>query len=148
MKLITIKHLEKHHACTGENSGTEWFLKNFPNGGTPSECLEAAIKAARFNNANWLLSRLLTKNNKIRYAIFAGELVLDNYEKLYPGDDRLRKCYAAARAVLENNNAETRAAAWSARSAAESAESAAESAARSAAKFERQVIAIIHQVVK
>jgi hypothetical protein len=137
MKLITIKHLEKYHACTGPNSGTEWFLQHFSEGGTPSDCLEAAIKAGRFDDANWLLARILTTDNKIRYAIFAGELVLDNYEKLYPGDDRLRKCYAAAHAVLENNNVETRAAARAARAAsatysAASAARAAESAARAA----------------
>jgi hypothetical protein len=84
-----------------------------------------------------------TKKDSVALSIFSAELVLKNYEKLYPDDKRPREAIEAAKKVLENDNEENRSAAWSAaesawsaawsaRSAAWSAESAAESAAWSA----------------
>ena len=66
------------------------------------------------------------KKDSVALSIFSAELVLDNFEKLYPNDDRPRKAIEATKKVLENDTEENR-------SAAESAWSAAESAAESAA---------------
>jgi hypothetical protein len=63
------------------------------------------------------------KEESVRLSIFAAELVLPNFEKVYPFDDRPRKAIEAARAWLENPTS-----AWSAARSAESARSAAESA--------------------
>jgi hypothetical protein len=76
-----------------------------------------------------------TKKDSVALAIYSAELVLKNYEKVYPDDNRPRKAIEAAKKVLKKDTAKNRSAAWSARSAesaAESARSAAESA-RSAA---------------
>ena len=79
------------------------------------------------------------KAESVRLAIFAAELVLDNFEKSYPEDKRPREAIAAARAWMAQPSASAGSAAsaawsaaWSAESAAWSAESAARSAARSA----------------
>ena len=85
-----------------------------------------------------------TKKDSVALAIFASELCIKEFEKVYTEDDRPRKAIEAARAVLENDTAKNRSAAESAaRSAAESAawsawsaESAAESAAWSARSAE------------
>ena len=78
-----------------------------------------------------------TQKDSVALSIFAAELVIGNYEKKYPDDDRPRKAIEAAKAWLkdpsEKNRSAARSAAWSAaESAAWSAESAAESAAWSA----------------
>jgi len=74
-----------------------------------------------------------TKKDSVALSIYSAELVLTNFEKIYPDDDRPRKALEAAKKVLKNDNKKNRSAAESAGSAAESAaESAAWSAARSA----------------
>ena len=83
-----------------------------------------------------------TKEDSVRLAIFASELCIKNFEKVYPNDDRPRKAIEAAKYWLANQNgsAESSAAsaAESARSVAWSAAwSAAESAAKSAAESAR-----------
>jgi hypothetical protein len=85
------------------------------------------------------------QKDSVALSIFVAELVLKNYENLYPDDDRPRKAIEAAKAYLADPSERNMSAAWSAWSAArsaawsawsaESAESAesARSAARSAA---------------
>jgi hypothetical protein len=75
-----------------------------------------------------------TKKDSVALAIYSAELVLNNFEKEYPDDDRPRKAIEAAKRVLKRDTAKNRSAA---RSAAESAAgSAAWSAARSAGSAE------------
>jgi len=74
-----------------------------------------------------------SKEDSVNLAIFAAELVIDNFEKEYPKDDRPRKAIETAKEWLENkNDSAARSAASTAWSAAKSAESAAWSAASSA----------------
>ncbi len=75
-----------------------------------------------------------TKKDSVAQAIYAAELVLDNYEKNYPNDLRPREAIEAAKKVLKNDTVKNRSAAWSARSAALSAAESAWSAAWSAAE--------------
>ena len=87
----------------------------------------------RYEWANWLICRLLTRRQRIKYAIHAAESVLPIFEAAYPGDDRPRKAIKAARAYLAHPSPKTRSAAESAADSAWSAAlSAADSAARSA----------------
>lgn len=72
-----------------------------------------------------------TKNDSVALSIFAAEMVLENFEKVYPDDDRPRKAIEAARNYLDSPTEKNRSAA---ESPAESAESAARSAARAAAE--------------
>jgi hypothetical protein len=78
-----------------------------------------------------------TKQDSVALAIFAAELVIDNFEKEYPKDHRPRKAIEAAKKWLENptekNRKAAEAVAWStAWSTAWYAWSTARSAARSA----------------
>ena len=73
------------------------------------------------------------KKDSVALSIFSAELVIANYEKLYPNDKRPREAIEAARKVLLNDTETNRSAARSAASAARSAASAARSAAESAA---------------
>jgi hypothetical protein len=74
-----------------------------------------------------------TKNDSVAVSIFAAEMVLENFEKVYPDDDRPRKAIEAAKNYLDSPTEKNRSAAESAESAAwTAAQSAAESAAESA----------------
>lgn len=73
-----------------------------------------------------------TKKDSILFAIFAARLVLKNFEKEFPCDDRPRKAIEAAEAYAKNPTKKNREAAKAAESAAESAAWAAESVAESA----------------
>ncbi len=75
-------------------------------------------------------ARHWTKKDSVALSIFAAELSLANFEKVFPDDNRPRQAIEAARRWLKNP---TKANESAARSAARSAESAAKSAARSAA---------------
>ncbi len=65
------------------------------------------------------------KKDSIALSIFAAELVIENFEKVYPNDKRPRQAIEAAKRYLKNptekNKTAAEAAAWSARSAAEAA---------------------------
>ena len=74
------------------------------------------------------------KEDSVVLSIFAAELCIENFEKLYPDDKRPREAIEAAKAYLKDPSEKNRSAAWSAaRSAERSARSAARSAERSAA---------------
>src|ERR1035437_9428105 len=55
-----------------------------------------------------------TKKDSVAFAIYAAELVIDNYEKEYPKDKRPREAIEAAKKVLFHDTAKNRAAAESA----------------------------------
>ena len=65
-----------------------------------------------------------TKEESVRLSIFSAELVLKNFEDVYPDDDRPRKAIEAAKHYLEHPNGSSARSARSAESAAESAWSA------------------------
>ena len=130
---ITKEWLKEKNAC---KDGYEWSLKVFAAGeAVPvAKFVRALVDDDKDDWANWILERVFTKEQSVAYAIYAAELVIENYEKKYPGDDRPRKAIETARAVLKHDTEETRSAAKSASRSAWSAKSAAESAARSAAE--------------
>ena len=73
------------------------------------------------------------KRDSVALSIFAAELVLANFERLYPDDDRPRKAIEAARRYNESPTEENRSAADSAADSAAYSAYSAYSAARSAA---------------
>lgn len=73
-----------------------------------------------------------TKKDFVALAIHSAELVLENYEKIYPNDMRPRKAIEAAKKVLSEDTAKNRRAAKNAAKSAEVAERGAPSAAFSA----------------
>src|SRR3990167_1449168 len=150
----TDEHLKTLNPCA---NGYEWYAKNCRDKGidNTAQIIDLLIKDDRLEWANWTIARALSGENRIRYAIFAAEQVIDIFERKYPKDDRPRKAIEAAKAVLKNDNEKTKSAAaesaesagfaaWSATSAARSAGFAAEFAARSvgfAAEFAARSVA-------
>ena len=125
---ITEEWLSKCAACS---SGVLWF-----SGFGKSDSIgvmEGLLSESKLDWANWLIVRLLNRKDKIRYAIFAAEQVISIFEKKCPEDKRPRLAIEAAKAVIENDTKETRAAACAALTAALAAARTAAGAAAYAA---------------
>jgi len=58
-------------------------------------------KLDKYRWCNWLLSRILPKDENIKYAIYSARLVIDIFEKKYPNDNRPRKAIEVAELYLE-----------------------------------------------
>ena len=105
MKKITKTFLQKLCACNSAMRIAEqenWF-------GLPAdELINKAIAYGRFDWANWLIVRLMNRKQKVQYAIFAAELVIDIYEKKYPDNDKPKKAIEAAKAYLKNPSKKTK----------------------------------------
>lgn len=69
------------------------------------------------------------KKDSVTLAVYSAELVIDNFEKIYPEDNRPREAIEAAKAWILNPCEETESAEFAAWSAESAAASAAESAA-------------------
>ena len=108
---ITKGWLKNQMACTG---GIDWFEKEVKEA-SEFELLEKLIKTnekEKLQWANWLLSKLFNRKQKIQYAVFAAEQVIGLFEKKYPSDKRPRKAIDAAKEVLKADTAENRQAAY------------------------------------
>jgi type IV secretory pathway VirB10-like protein len=125
---ITVDQLKDLNAC---QAGIDWFIS------CKKISLKAVVASLLLDNhadyARWLLSRLLTHPQNIKWAIYSAELSLNYFEKEYPTDNRPRKAIQAAKDFLAGK-IDQLAAELAAESAARSAESAARSAAESAAR--------------
>jgi hypothetical protein len=106
---ISLDVLKKYRAC---NSGIECFkyLKTTTVHETINKCMDLSDDVVlQWTNAvldkykwcNWLLSRILPEDEKIKYAICSARLVIDIFEEKYPSDNRPRKAIEAAELYLE-----------------------------------------------
>jgi hypothetical protein len=120
MKEVTKKDLKRWNAC---QDGFDFWVKNCE--GKPNIKQIQILAEYRFNWANWILSRILDKKQRIKYAIFSAELVLNIFEKKYPEDTRPRAAIEAAKKVLLKNTKANRDAAYAAAYAAYTAADAA-----------------------
>jgi hypothetical protein len=129
---ITATWLKKWSACS---EGTEWLLAQKERDGA-KVCRKLVVES-RIDWANWTIARLLNRKQRIQYAIFAAEQVIEIFEKLYPNDKRPREAIEAAKAVLKNGTKKNKDAAAYAAYAADAADAAyaadaADTAARAA----------------
>ncbi len=106
---LTKKILQKYNAC---DAGYKWYLENGCD--TVEKTVKKLIAEERFRWANWLIANTLTRKNKVKYAVYAAELVLDIYEAKHPEDNRPRKAIEAAKAWIKNPCKETKRAAYNA----------------------------------
>ena len=124
---ITTKWLEKRNACP---DAVQWVDEQ-PNK-DEFVLIKAAMEKNRFDWANWYLSRRLNIKNKVKYAVFAAQYVLSNYEKIHPNNNQPRRAIVAAKKYIRkqsfNNKKNAREAAYGAYAAAETAANAAEAA--------------------
>ena len=102
---ITKKWLLQHKACCSKEDmdRAEKELK-----GDISLICNTLLKENRFNAANWLITRVMTKKQCIEYAIFAALRVIGIFEKEYPKDKRPRLAIEAAEKYLKNPCEKTR----------------------------------------
>jgi len=126
---VTKEDLKRLNACT--NGYEYWVKTNKPD---LVEFMQQAIIDNHPDWANWLFCKMTPKKVYLTYAIFAAEQVIDIYEKRYPDNKTPRAAIEAAKAVLENDNEETRKTAYAAAYAAYAA-----TAAYAAAKVEMLV---------
>lgn len=101
---INKEWLEEHEAC---DDGIDWFVNYYPNNNVEAVELVKHLAGHRFDWANWLISQCLTRQQRIVYAIYAAEQVIDIFEKKYPDDNRPRKAIEAAKEYIENPSKET-----------------------------------------
>ena len=111
---VTLDWLKEKNACA---DGVEWFKKQ--NESDSTKLIWKLFESNHATWAHWLVIRLMDKMQRIRYAVFAAEQVIDIFEKKYPADQRPRKAIEAAKKYLENpSNAAATAAATAAAYAA------------------------------
>lgn len=118
--IITTDWLKNRGACS---EGMEWFSMQSVTDGCA--VVKNLISAGKIEWANWLITRMLDRKCRIRYAVFAAEQVLDIFEKQYHDNKRPKIAIESARLVLKNDTPETRAAAKDAGESAEAAGAAA-----------------------
>jgi len=131
---LSLEILKSKNTC---RQGLEWYEKN------PSDTVEVCVDKLisetdtncpdRLNWASWLLTRMFTKEQNVKYAIFAAKQVIGIYEKKYPNDKRPRKAIEAAKEYLKNTSDKNKKAAYAAAAYAAYAANAAAYAAATAA---------------
>jgi hypothetical protein len=104
---ITEQKLKELNAC---QSGIDWFNKQKTT--NPKKLFNAALKEYKYGDINWVLTHLMNKKQKVTYAIFAAELVIDIFESKYPNDKTAKaylknpckktNAYAAAAAAADD----------------------------------------------
>ena len=121
---ITKKWLDKQGACA---DGVKWFVESKFEGIEGIALVKKTMKK-KMDWANWLVVRLMTHDQQIRYAIFAAEQVINIYEEKYPDDKRPREAIEAAKRYLADKTEGNRQAASTAADAAYAAAYAAHAA--------------------
>ena len=124
---ITKEWLKENNACS---KGTAWF--NDQSESDAKKVLLSLLEQDHFDWANWTVVRLMTHEQKIKYAIYSAEKVLKIYEDKYPENKAPRMAIKAAKEYLKNPSEETKSAAYAAYAAAYAAANAANAAANAA----------------
>ena len=97
--MITKKWLKTKYACA---AGIRWFEKNVHGRGIAVSALaEKLMLTPKFSWTNWLVINNLSKEQSIKYAVFAARQVLDIYEEEYPADQRPREAIEATEGYLK-----------------------------------------------
>jgi hypothetical protein len=110
---ITRKWLEERGAC---QDGKEWCLSHGEL--TLKELYPIFLKHGKYEWLSWLMVRLMTKKQKVQFAIYAAELVIGIYEKHNKENKAPRKAIDAAKAYLKRPCKKTKDAAYDAALAA------------------------------
>ena len=136
VKIITQAWLKGKGAC--EEALQEW------NNEKDHETITTLQRLIKKNPswANWLIVRVMTRPQYLRYAIYAAEEVIDIYERKYPKDKRPRKAIEAAKICLKRDSKKNHAAADAA------AYAAADAAFAAFAAFKKMQIKILNYGMK
>ena len=92
MRDITVPWLQEHDACRG---GLDWFVRQ---GDTNAEkVLLKLVAELHYDWANWVITKLLPRPQRIKYAVFAAEQALTIYEAHGNSTDAPREAIEAAK---------------------------------------------------
>lgn len=127
---ITKEWLFKKNVCL---DGLEWFINQDERDSII--VVNKLMDNKKYDWANWLIARLMTRRQRIQYAIYSAEQVIDIFEKKFPKDKRPRQAIDAAKTVLKHDNKRNRAAAAYAATAYDDSTYAAATAAYVAAAY-------------
>ena len=125
--ILTKQFLKEKEAC---REGYEFACENLL-GLEHEAVINKLIETGHVNWANWFITRMMDYKQRVQYAVFAAEQVLDIFEKKYPEDKRPRLAIEAAKKCIEDPSEENKQAARKAR-AADAAAAAAAAAADAA----------------
>lgn len=110
MKTVTINFLEGLEACS--DSIKAFFKKEFKGKGVRIDRLVRFCIASNSDEylryGNWILTRCMTHEQRVRYAIFAARQVSHIYSDRYPNSETPCKAIEAARKWLRKPCDETR----------------------------------------
>jgi len=106
---ITNEWLEECGACT---DGKNWWAGQKEKNGI--KVCRKLLKLEKYNWFQWLVIRLMTHEQKVAWAIFCAEQVIEIYEKKYPEDQRPRQAIEAAKTWLKDPSEKNKNAAYAA----------------------------------
>ena len=113
---LTAERMIKAGCCQG---GVDMYFRDMDRQAWDAEKLLAlAIKNENFSEAAYGISYLMTKTQRVEWAIWCAERVIKIYEDKHPDDSRPRAAIKAAKAWLKNPTEGTRRAAADAYAAA------------------------------
>lgn len=98
IRKIDNRWIKRYQPCI---CAVEWCKENCTSK-KPLDVLHTLIKYKEYSWANWLIVRLMTHPQQIRYAIYAAEKVIKIFEEEYPDDNRPREAIRAAKRYLKN----------------------------------------------
>ena len=129
---ITLEYLQGLNACS--DGVRYWESLNLTD---PVEVIRACIRDEKWGYGRWLMARMLSRKDKIAWAVFAAEQVIEIYEKRYPDKKAPLAAIDAAKAVIENQESReaARVARWAADAAAAADDAAADAATYAAATY-------------
>ena len=97
---ITLEKLEELRAC---KDGKEWFAAQKES--ELRKVVDALMADNRDGWARWIVSRVMSKKQRVEWAVYCAEKVLHIFEEKYPSDDRPRKAIEAAKEYLKTGTA-------------------------------------------
>lgn len=103
IKKVTVKWLKKWDAC---KDGIEWFERQEET--DPGKLIGKLIGIKEYSYINYSLVQLLNRKQKIEYAIYAAQQIIEIYEKEYPEDDGPRKTLETAKLYIYKNTEKSR----------------------------------------
>ncbi len=127
-KRITAKFLHRLGACS---EAVAEFKRRAERDTT--KILRLLIQEKHWDWFSWFAPRLMTHKQKVQWAIFCAEQVLDIFENQYPKDARPRNAIKAAKAWLKKPSKNAASAAYAANTSANTAAASAAYAAAYAA---------------
>lgn len=90
---ITFKFLEEHNVC---QKGIDWFIDHKFRNIRHDRLIKKLMTEDIFNWANWLISKLLSKDNCVKYSIYAVNAIVPEVAAFIANAIAAEAAYAVA----------------------------------------------------